>query len=272
MALDDKIRENIESYLCEVIDGLVIRKKKQWESQSSSIAGFKPFHKALLSDDIMMTADFERSFSTVMGIIFEGCASIIAESRFETVRKQNDLIGNIGTDTNAKIDEIITGINKGIIFSNYINKVSEMVEFAKNDKSNPIEKSVISDLYVRDSKDNQVFFELKTPKPNKEQCLNITRKHLWIHCIEKQSFPKTKTYYAMSYNPYGENNPYKHSFSTKYMNVENQVLIGKVFWDFIGGNNAYEELLTIFSKVGIRKTMEIKNLIDEAKSPDTQQE
>lgn len=115
---------------------------------------------------------------------------------------------------------------------------------------------------MQDKNGNEVFFEMKTPKPNKEQCLNITRRHLWIHSIKKQSFPKTKTYYAMSYNPYGEGNKYKHSFSTKYMDVQNQVLIGKQFWDFLGYEGTYEELLEIFSKVGIRKTVEIKKLME----------
>lgn len=66
----------------------------------------------------------------------------------------------------------------------------------------------------------------------------------------------------MSYNPYEEGNKSKHSFSTKYMDVPNQVLIGKQFWDFLGYEGTCEELLEVFSKVGIKKTVEIKNLME----------
>ena len=273
MVLDDKTKNNLESYICECIDGLLNRKRQEFGSVKKTDASFKPFHMALLSDNLIRMADFERSFSTVMGLIFEGCARIIAETKFVVVKPQRNLTGNIPTKSNAEIDRVITEINKGNIFSNYEDEVRRIVEFTNHDSSADIEKSVITDLYVRDKNGDEVFFEMKTPKPNKEQCLNITRKHLWIHSIVRQSFPKTKTYYAMSYNPYGEEgNQYKHSFSTKYMDVKNQVLIGKPFWDFLGGKDTYEELLQVFSKVGVRKTVEIKKLVDKPKSPDKQHE
>ncbi len=269
MVLDDKAKKNLESYICECIDDLLGRKQQEFGLAKKINAGFKPFHTALLSDDLIRMADFERSFSTCMGIIFEGCAKIIAETKFVTVEPQKTLIGHIPTNTNAEIDRVITEINKGNIFSNYEDEVKRIIEFAKLDGSKDVEKSVISDLYVKDEDGNETFFEMKTPKPNKEQCLNITRKHLWIHCIEKQSFPKIKTYYAMSYNPYGEGNEYKHSFSVNHLDVNGQTLIGRPFWDFLGGKGTYEELLQVFSKVGVRKTVEIKKLIDEQKTPDT---
>lgn len=262
MALDDKTKKELETYICKWLDDFLIRKKKEWTTVKKVDAGFKPFHSALLSDSLLKIADFERSFSTTMGLIFEGCASIIAESKYALVTKQSNLTGNIPTNSNAEIDRIVTEINAGNIFSNYTDEVERIVEFTKSDHSKEIEKSIISDLHVKDKNGNEIFFEMKTPKPNKEQCLNITRRHLWIHSIKKQSFPKIKTYYAMSYNPYGEVGEYKHSFSTKYMDVPNQVLIGKQFWDFLGYEGTYEELLEVFSKVGIKKTVEIKKLVE----------
>ena len=152
-------------------------------------------------------------------------------------------------------------IDQGDIFEDYIKEVKRIVDFVSLDTSTPIEKSIISDLYLRDKQNNEIFLEIKSPKPNKEQCLNITRKHLWIHALRRRSFPETKTYFAVAYNPYG-NNPYKHSFSIKYLDVTNQVLMGKSFWDLVGGDNTYEELLKVFVNVGKRKANKIRNLLN----------
>ena len=42
-----------------------------------------------------------------------------------------------------------------------------------------------------------------------------------------------------------------------FFDLDNEVLIGKEFWDFLGGENAYEEILKIFRLVGERKGKEI---------------
>ena len=261
MGLDNKIKQEIENYLYRWIDDLLTRKESDYKTQSYYTSGkIKPFHKALLSVESIRMSDFERSFSTALGLTYEECASIIAKSKFNVVKKQNELVGKIPTDTNAEIDRIITKINKGKIFTNYLDEITRLIKFAKTDTSKLVDKSIISDLYVED-KTHKIFFEIKTPKPNKEQCLNITRKHLWIHCITQSEFPNTQTYFGMPYNPYGENNKYTHAFSTKYLNVENQVLLGKQFWDFLGGSGAYEDLLSIYHHIGKNKANTIKNIL-----------
>jgi hypothetical protein len=41
------------------------------------------------------------------------------------------------------------------------------------------------------------------------------------------------------------------------MDMSNDYLIGKAFWDFIGGIGAYEDLLGCFERVGIELRGEI---------------
>ena len=38
-----------------------------------------------------------------------------------------------------------------------------------------------------------------------------------------------------------------------FFDLNKEVLIGKEFWDFLGGENTYEEILKIFRTVGKRK-------------------
>jgi type II restriction enzyme len=41
------------------------------------------------------------------------------------------------------------------------------------------------------------------------------------------------------------------------IDLKNQILVGKEFWDFLGGAGTYELLLKIFEQVGIELKTEI---------------
>ena len=75
-----------------------------------------------------------------------------------------------------------------------------------------------------------------------------------IQAITHAKYPKAKAFYATAYNPYGiEKSTYRHSFAVNYMDLANEVLIGKEFWDIVGGKGTYEEVLSIYQEVGKEK-------------------
>jgi len=53
----------------------------------------------------------------------------------------------------------------------------------------------------------------------------------------------------MYYNPYFPND-YQRWTCLKFFDKGKDFLIGKDFWDFLGGINTYEELIEIYEKVG----------------------
>ena len=109
-------------------------------------------------------------------------------------------------------------------------------------------------MYIRDKKQNEIFFEIKSPKPNKGQCLEVTERLLHIHAVKRAGAPRIRTYFAMAYNPYGSSKAsYTHSFTLRYLDIKNEVLIGKEFWDLVGGKGTYEEVLEIYREVGREK-------------------
>ncbi|WP_051030560.1 TdeIII family type II restriction endonuclease [Halothece sp. PCC 7418] len=58
----------------------------------------------------------------------------------------------------------------------------------------------------------------------------------------------------MSYNPYGSSREdYKWSYARNYMPFDDMVLIGEEFWNLIGGESAFEQLLNIYREVGEEK-------------------
>lgn len=249
--------KQIEEYLCQWITKLVNKKKYQLEHPPIEHDKHKPFHDAFLPSSISIPASFERSFSSGLGKTFENVARIIALNRFEISENQFVLQNDVPSETLNKIDAFIEQVNQDKMSTNYLDEVKKIVDFVKSDKSFKTTKKITIDLYIQDKKGNELFYEMKSPKPNKRQCLNAIQEHLIVHCMRQQIGPKVITHYAMAYNPNGEGNENTHGFSKRYLDNKNHVVMGKIFWDFLGGSGTYEELLTIYNKVGNTQGIEI---------------
>jgi hypothetical protein len=74
-----------------------------------------------------------------------------------------------------------------------------------------------------------------------------------------------KVFLAFPYNPYHPE-PYSRFTETGMMDMPNDFLIGKEFWDFIGGEGIYEDLLGCFEHVGIELRSEIDAYFEKFKS------
>lgn len=100
---------------------------------------------------------------------------------------------------------------------------------------------------------------IKTVKPNIDQTAEVKRDLLKL----KLADPTANVYYGLYYNPYGENksdyawSPPKNIFN---FNTNPCILIGKEYWDTLGGIGFYEELLAIAQRVGIATIQRIQRL------------
>jgi hypothetical protein len=95
---------------------------------------------------------------------------------------------------------------------------------------------------------------MKSPQPNKGQCLEVTQRILRTHLIRRTPRPKVQAYFAMAYNPYGQDrSDYKWSFALSHMPFDKAVLIGHEFWTVIGGPSTYVEVLEVYQEVGVEK-------------------
>ncbi len=263
MTLSKSVVDQIESDMCKWLDAMLEKKKSEYERGDVEYeAQIKPFHKALLPKSVARMSNFERSFSTILGTAHERHSQIIAKSKFAKTERQYKVEGNMFESVDTEISDEIGRINKSHVFPNYFEVVDRIVRMEEQGSGKLVSRSVTSDLYLKSHDGEEMFFEIKTPQPNKEQCLNITRKHLWIHAIRKIAQPRIKTYFAITYNPYGEGNEYKYSIATKHLDIKRQTIIGKRYWDFLGGEGTYEEILEIYRRVGVTKTKEISKILE----------
>lgn len=249
----------IKGYLEGFIQGIILEHKRSSDLKPNELrptktqspsGNIKPFHEALLPHGILLINEFERSFSTKLGTTFEECARLIAKDRFTHAERGFKLTGKISLKALRTIENIINDLGSKRMRS-YPELIKKVLESSDDEL---VERTRIADIYLHDKEDNEIFMEIKSPKPNKGQCLEVTDRLLQVHAIKNQGPPKVKTFYAMAYNPYGEEkSDYNHSFTMNYLDFNNQVLIGKEFWEFVGGPDTFEEVLSIYREVGREK-------------------
>ena len=253
-------RQTIKGFLEGFIQGIVDEKTDSGFDprelrplrRESKKGDLKPFHESLLPDGLLAITEFERSFSTKLGTTFEECARLVALGNHERAERGHRVTGRISLEAIGRIEEIVNEIGTGGMKSSYPEFVREIVGIAGNGESE--ERRSIADLYIVQKDGTELFIEIKSPKPNKGQCLESTSRLLQIHGLTHERYPNARAFYATAYNPYGiDKSAYKHSFVRNYMDLENEVLLGKEFWDLIGGEGTYEEVLGIYQEVGREK-------------------
>ena len=252
-----KIKGHLEGFIESIIrdklpQGLNPRELRV--SPSTSKKGqLKPFHESLLPEGLLAISEFERSFSTKLGTSFEECAKLVAAEFNESAKRGFRVRGQISVRAVRFIENAVADADKKGLADRTFHGLADRVA-SLSSEGEVEDREVISDLYVERKDVPDLYIELKSPKPNKGQCLEAIRRQLMIHGIKGQGTNEVRAYFASAYNPYGlAKDSYKHSFACRHMDMAEGVLIGKEFWDLVGGAGAYEEVLAIYQEVGREK-------------------
>ena len=257
--ITEETRCAIKGFLEGFIQGLLeqhrleIRRTMMQEDRAtynSPKGVFKPFHEAIIPPEMLRISSFERSFSTKLGTTFEECARLIALQTYVEAERGYSARSKMPAAAANRIEGIISRISEGQT-PDFPQLIDEILRVSDEQW---VERPAIADLHLKDRAGHEYFFEIKSPKPNKGQCLEVTERLLRIHAIMQKNRPHVNAYFAMAYNPYGARlEDYRHSFSRRYLDMQNEVLLGESFWTLIGGEGTYEELLGIYREVGEEK-------------------
>jgi len=265
-AISSKTRALIKGYLEGFIEGLVDTYKGreiikpssavEYLSRISSNGELKPFQAALIPPELIRINQFERGLSTKLGNSLEECARLIALEHHQDVRRGYDIRAEVSIAAFAEA-ECQKGHYESAIKNQLAKPSLEQMTTAvlNRRRSNDLEtKTVRADLYILAKDGTEFLFEIKAPKPNKGQCLEVLQRILRFHLLRGAKRPQVKAYYAMPYNPYGVTKAvYRWSQALNYLPFEEAVVIGNEFWNIVGGQTAYEELLEIYLEVGHEK-------------------
>jgi hypothetical protein len=218
-----------------------------------------PFHTRLLGKDRMALFSFIQSINTTLGTsVFEEVAVILAKPVFRRAEAQyKDLNASIATRAQSEIqlimDELTTGTRKP-------NKRDEIERIRNVATSGSIKKCKLPrvDVFLVANNGVEYYIDLKTAKPNMEEFKGFKRKLLeWTaNRLLENHRADVHTLIAIPYNPY-EPAPYERWTLAGLFDLPEEVRVAEEFWDWIGGKNAYVELLAVFEQVGIEMRKEI---------------
>jgi len=258
MALSKQQHNEIKVYLISKIR----EKLAEYNPETTSM----PFHFRLLGKDKMALFSFIQSVNTTLGTsIFEKIGQIIGEPLSKEAKDRYDFEGFISSDAVLKIDSIMRSLRSASKKPNKDVETKEVIVVSQKGKMGKRLKKR-ADLFILDKKGIENYFEIKTAKPNINEFTGIKKQLLdWI-AMRGSINPgvKIRTFVAIPYNPY-EPQPYERWTLQGLFDLENEVLVGKEFWDMIGGKGVYEDLLKIFEEAGIELRDEIDKKMESIK-------
>lgn len=251
MALSKEQSKEIKEYLV----GKIRHKLENYNPETDSM----PFHYRLLGKNRMALFSFIHSVNTTLGTsIFEQVGAIIVKPRAnKTIGQYNKFEGYISSKAVLTIDKIMRELRAASREPNKEKETKEVLAVSlQGEQGKKLKKRV--DLFVEMKDKTEYYFELKSAKPNINEFTGIKKQMLdWIAMrgSEKPDV-EIKTIVAIPYNPY-EPEPYERWTLQGLFDLNREVLVGKEFWDFLGGENTYEDLLDVFEKAGLELYDEI---------------
>jgi type II restriction enzyme len=216
-----------------------------------------PFHYRLLGRDRMALFSFIQSLNTTFGTsIFEPVAETLASLRFPVAKRQFVVGDTITEHAQLEIQHIMNELTIGKN-PNKLEEIERIRKVATSGRVNKL-KTVKIDLFVKDNDGAIHLFDLKTVKPNISNFKDFKRTLLeWVAIyLSKYQDAKIHSYVAIPYNPY-EPKPYERWTLKGMLDLDNELKVAEEFWDFLGGEGTYLELLNCFERVGIELRPEI---------------
>jgi len=219
-----------------------------------------PFHVRLLGQDRMALFSFIQSINTTLGTsVFEQVGAIIAKPHFRrAVNQYKDFNNTISESAQDTIQQILEDLRTAKSNPDKPAEIARILQVAQEGKIKTVKQPRI-DLFLEGYDGTEYYFDLKSAKPNRGEIIGLKRAMLEWVAIRGAKHPKPKNIYtglAIPYNPY-EPQPYDRWTLSGMFDLPNEVKVAEEFWDFIGGENTYDELLDIFENVGVQLRPEI---------------
>jgi hypothetical protein len=232
-----------------------LRKKFQnYKPESASM----PFHTRLLGKDRMALFSFIHSLNTNFGTsIFEPVALKLAAHTFKDAKTQVKTGSQISEAAQRVIQNIMDDLATANSKPNKYEEIQAIRKVCQTGKMKTVKATKV-DIWLQGHDDQLYLFDLKTAKPNKGGFKEFKRTLLeWAACVLAEN-PKAKinTALAIPYNPYAPK-PYLRWTMAGMLDLENELKVAEGFWDFLGGQGTYPQLLDAFERVGIELRSEI---------------
>ncbi|MDY7019572.1 MAG: TdeIII family type II restriction endonuclease [Chloroflexota bacterium] len=251
MGISSQQRNKIAELLTEQIR----RKLADYSPETNNM----PFHIRLLGKDRMALFSFIQSINTTLGTsVFEQVAAVIAAPHFKrAINQYKDFNNTISAEAQRVIQEIVNDLEAMKKNPNKHAETAAILKVAQIGTIKKVKRPRI-DLFLESNDGTEYYFDLKMAKPNIGEIVGFKRKLLEWVAMRGAISPKSKiqTQLAIPYNPY-EPDPYRRWTFQGMFDLADEMLVADGFWNFLGGDKTYDQLLEVFEEVGIALRPEI---------------
>ncbi|MFA6187511.1 MAG: TdeIII family type II restriction endonuclease [Phycisphaerae bacterium] len=250
MALSNEQKINVET----VLKNSLRHKFQNYNPEPASM----PFHTRLLGKDRMALFSFIHSLNTNFGTsIFEPVALALASSSFASATSQQTAGTQISSEAHRIIQNIMDGLATASTSPNKPDEINAIRAVCRQGEMINVKLTKVDIKLV--GQDGTIYlFDIKTAKPNAGGFKEFKRTLLeWVAAtFASNPIVNVQSLIAIPYNPY-EPQPYNRWTMRGMLDLPNELKVANEFWDFIGGQNAYQDLLNIFEQIGIELRPEI---------------
>jgi len=225
-----------------------------------------PFHIRLLGKDRLALYSFIHSLSTNFGTaIFQPVAVALAEKRFKKAQPQVKAGNVISERAQLEIQRIMDNLTTAATAPNKPEEISAIRKVCQKGEMRKIKPTKI-DVLLESKKGELYLIDIKTAKPNVGGFKEFKRTLLEWAATTLAANPKVEvnTLIAIPYNPY-EPKPYNRWTIRGMLDLKNELKVAQEFWNFLGGEGVYQDLLDCFERVGIELRPEIDKYFERFK-------
>jgi hypothetical protein len=238
MPLTENQKENIQILLRKKLDKKLLKYGRETVSM--------PFLSRLIQDSEKIAAySFIHSIATSLGMsIYEDVSKIITRETSDECFTRYGVGGVISDEQRIKIANIVKRLRSNPGTANIKSEIDEVLQ-ASAENGEFLKSGNIADFYMRRNGE-EYYFEIKTVKPNIDVFEKSKTKLLeWVARTRR----RVNVFLAFPYNPYHPE-PYSRFTEVGMMDPLNDFLVGEQYWDLLGGENTFNDLLSTFDSVG----------------------
>jgi type II restriction enzyme len=217
-----------------------------------------PFHTRLLGKDRLALYSFIHSLNTNFGSsIFEPVGFTLAQLNFKSVHRQAIAGKEISSEAHNMIQNIIDELTISNSNPNKQSEVEKIRSVCQQGDMSPVNLTRV-DLMIESYENEFYLIDIKTAKPNAGNFKEFKRTLLeWVAAfLAENPNAKINSLIAIPYNPYAPQ-PYCRWTIRGMLDLEKELKVAEELWDFLGGDDTYQDLLDCFERVGIELRDEI---------------
>jgi len=240
MGLDPKQKKALDDILEKKFKSKLTRFKRPTtlDRHFAAIHTIPEKNRRMYSGIHSLLTTFGQSFYEDIAVSLASMNSDIAQTQW----KSNHLMSK---DRIAKVDEIVNDLVNKTRKPNRVKEIKEILS-VPNKNLVKVNDARIVDVYVKQG-NKEYYYELKTTlitirgfRNHKDQILK------WVARADKNIHAAL----VLPYNPYSPQ-PYARHGSNIW-ELGKDLLVGKDFWDKIGGKGSYEDIEDAFQRIGTK--------------------